>query len=77
MKATTNLRQLLQAGPRVVALFILNAMHPKIVEAAGFPAVSMTGAGTAAERGFPDVGLLTMSEMISNAHIPSHFVGTS
>jgi hypothetical protein len=36
MKATTNLRQLLQAGPRVVALFILNAMHLKIVEAAAF-----------------------------------------
>jgi 2-methylisocitrate lyase-like PEP mutase family enzyme len=27
----------------------------------------MTGAGTAAERGFPDVGLLTMSEMVTNA----------
>jgi 2-methylisocitrate lyase-like PEP mutase family enzyme len=27
----------------------------------------MTGAGTAAERGFPDVGLLTMTEMVSNA----------
>jgi 2-methylisocitrate lyase-like PEP mutase family enzyme len=67
MKATTNLRQLLQAGPRVVAPFILNAMHPKIAEAVGFPAVSMTGAGTAAERGFPDVGLLTMSEMVTNA----------
>ena len=27
----------------------------------------MTGSGTAAERGFPDVGLLTMTEMVSNA----------
>jgi 2-methylisocitrate lyase-like PEP mutase family enzyme len=27
----------------------------------------MTGAGTAAERGFPDVGLLTMTEMVANA----------
>ena len=27
----------------------------------------MTGAGTAAERGFPDVGLLTMTEMVGNA----------
>ena len=27
----------------------------------------MTGAGTAAERGFPDVGLLTMTEMVTNA----------
>ena len=27
----------------------------------------MTGAGTAAERGFPDVGLITMTEMVANA----------
>jgi 2-methylisocitrate lyase-like PEP mutase family enzyme len=27
----------------------------------------MTGAGTAAEHGFPDVELLTMSEMVTNA----------
>jgi 2-methylisocitrate lyase-like PEP mutase family enzyme len=67
MKTTTNLRQLLQAGPMVVAPFILNAMHAKIAEAVGFPAVYMTGAGTAAERGFPDVGLLTMSDMVANA----------
>jgi 2,3-dimethylmalate lyase len=67
MKTTTNLRQRLQAGPMTVAPFILNAMHAKIAEAVGFPAVYMTGAGTAAERGFPDVGLLTMSEMVANA----------
>ena len=67
MKTTTTLRQLLHTGPMVVAPFILNAMHAKIAEAVGFPAVYMTGAGTAAERGFPDVGLLTMSEMVSNA----------
>jgi 2-methylisocitrate lyase-like PEP mutase family enzyme len=33
----------------------------------GFDAVYMTGAGTSAERGFPDVGLLTMTEMVANA----------
>jgi 2-methylisocitrate lyase-like PEP mutase family enzyme len=67
MKTTAKLRQLLHTGPMVVAPFILNAMHAKIAEAVGFPAVYMTGAGTAAERGFPDVGLLTMSEMVTNA----------
>jgi hypothetical protein len=67
MKTTAKLRQLLHTGPMVVAPFILNAMHAKIADAVGFPAVYMTGAGTAAERGFPDVGLLTMSEMVSNA----------
>jgi 2-methylisocitrate lyase-like PEP mutase family enzyme len=44
MKTTTNLRQMLQTGPMVVAPFILNAMHAKIAEAVGFPAVYMTGA---------------------------------
>jgi 2-methylisocitrate lyase-like PEP mutase family enzyme len=51
----------------VVAPFILNALHAKIAESVGFEAVYMTGAGTAAERGFPDVGLLTMTEMVANA----------
>jgi 2-methylisocitrate lyase-like PEP mutase family enzyme len=67
MKMTTTLRQRLQAGPMLVAPFVLNALHAKIAEAVGFEAVYMTGAGTAAERGFPDVGLLTLTEMVSNA----------
>ncbi|HEY7490109.1 MAG TPA: isocitrate lyase/PEP mutase family protein [Candidatus Tectomicrobia bacterium] len=67
MKMTTTLRQRLQRGSMLVAPFVLNAMHAKIAAAAGFEAVYMTGAGTAAERGFPDVGLLTMTEMVTNA----------
>ncbi|PKB82191.1 MAG: hypothetical protein BZY88_04835 [SAR202 cluster bacterium Io17-Chloro-G9] len=67
MKSTTKLRQLLNGGSMVVAPFILNALHAKIAESVGFQAVYMTGSGTAAERGFPDVGLLTMTEMVTNA----------
>ena len=67
MKTTTTLRTMLDSGQMVVAPFILNALHAKIAESVGFQAVYMTGAGTAAERGFPDVGLLTMTEMVSNA----------
>ncbi len=67
MKATTKLRQMLAADNMVVAPFVLNALHAKIAESVGFEAVYMTGAGTAAERGFPDVGLLTMTEMVDNA----------
>lgn len=45
-----------------------DAMSAKLVEEAGFSAVYMTGFGTAASMlGKPDVGLLTMSEMVSNA----------
>ena len=67
MKTTTTLRNMLSSGQMVVAPFILNALHAKIAESVGFQAVYMTGSGTAAERGFPDVGLLTMTEMVSNA----------
>jgi 2-methylisocitrate lyase-like PEP mutase family enzyme len=67
MKATTKLRQMLNSEGMIVAPFILNALHAKIAESVGFEAVYMTGAGTAAERGFPDVGLLTMTEMVTNA----------
>jgi 2,3-dimethylmalate lyase len=67
MKATAKLRQMLNSERMIVAPFILNALHAKIAESVGFEAVYMTGAGTAAERGFPDVGLLTMTEMVTNA----------
>lgn len=67
MRNTTKLRKMLASDQMVVAPFILNALHAKIAESVGFQAVYMTGAGTAAEKGFPDVGLLTMTEMVANA----------
>ena len=67
MKTTTKLRQMINSDSLTVAPFVLNAFHAKIAESVGFQAVYMTGAGTSAERGFPDVGLLTMTEMVSNA----------
>ena len=67
MRATAKLRRMLASGQMITAPFILNAMHAKIAESVGFGAVYMTGSGTAAERGFPDVGLLTMTEMVANA----------
>jgi len=67
MRNTTKLRKMLASEQMVVAPFILNALHAKIAESVGFQAVYMTGAGTAAEKGFPDVGLLTMTEMVANA----------
>ena len=67
MKTTTKLRNLLKEDKLIVAPFILNALHAKIAEEVGVEAVYMTGGGTAAERGFTDVGLLTMTEMVANA----------
>ncbi len=51
----------------VTAPFCPNAFHAKIAQMVGFRAVYMTGFGTAADRGFPDVGLLTQTEMLQNA----------
>ena len=67
MKPTTKLRQLLQGENLIVAPFVMNGLLAKIAQSVGFEAVYMTGAGTAAEKGFPDVGLLTMTEMVTNA----------
>lgn len=45
-----------------------DALSAKLVEAAGFRAIYMTGFGTAASIfGVPDIGLLTMTEMVENA----------
>ena len=67
MKTTTMLRQLLNSDTLTVAPFVMNGLHARIAESVGFNAVYMTGAGTAAEKGFPDVGLLSMTEMVANA----------
>ncbi len=67
MKPTARFKQLLNSGEMVVAPFVMNALHAKIAESVGFSAIYMTGSGTSAERGYPDVGLLTQTEMVQNA----------
>ena len=62
--AAQRLRQMLNGPGMVVAPFVFDAFQARIAQAAGFEAVYMTGFGTAAARGFPDVGLLTMAEMV-------------
>jgi 2-methylisocitrate lyase-like PEP mutase family enzyme len=52
----------------VMAPGVADALNARLVRKHGFDAIYMTGAGTAATRlGMPDVGLLTMTEMIDNA----------
>lgn len=57
----------LAGGEMITAPGCYDALMAKLIERAGFPACYMTGAGTAASSGFPDYGLLTMSEMVANA----------
>ncbi|MEN6564842.1 MAG: isocitrate lyase/PEP mutase family protein [Veillonellales bacterium] len=72
MKSTTQLRHLLEKsnnGEILVAPGAHDALSAKLVEAAGFNAVYMTGYGASASLlGKPDVGLLTLSEMANQAH---------
>jgi carboxyvinyl-carboxyphosphonate phosphorylmutase len=70
-RATTRaaqLRRLLEGPEPVLAPGAYDALSARIVAAAGFPAVYMTGYGTSAGLlGRPDVGLLSGSEMVDNA----------
>jgi 2-methylisocitrate lyase-like PEP mutase family enzyme len=65
--SASKLRALLQAGPIVVAPGAYDGLTGKLIASAGFSAAYMTGAGTAAGLGYPDFGLLTMTEMADNA----------
>ena len=62
------LRQRLDGDGMVVAPGCYDALGARLIEQAGFDAAYMTGFGSAASRlGRPDVGLLTLSEMVDNA----------
>jgi 2-methylisocitrate lyase-like PEP mutase family enzyme len=67
MTGATGLRALLRGDAMVVAPGAYDGLTAKLVAQAGFPAVYMTGAGTSVSHGYPDFGLLTMTEMVENA----------
>jgi carboxyvinyl-carboxyphosphonate phosphorylmutase len=76
MRVTTRLRELLAGPELVVAPGAYDALSARLIAQAGFPVVYMTGFGTAASvLGQPDVGLLTMSEMVSRAAALAAVVG--
>lgn len=67
MTGDSRLRTLLRGEAMVIAPGVYDGLTAKLVEQASFPAVYMTGAGTSVSHGYPDFGLLTMSEMVENA----------
>ena len=67
MSQARDFRKQWQSGTLVVAPGAYDCITARAIERAGFPAVYMTGAGTAAAAGFPDYGLMTMTEMVENA----------
>jgi 2-methylisocitrate lyase-like PEP mutase family enzyme len=67
MSNAAKLRALLASGKMIVAPGAIDCITGRAIAQAGFSAVYMTGAGTSATLGYPDYGLITMSEMVGNA----------
>lgn len=66
MTPGARLRELMAKGT-VLAPFVFDGLQAKLAQAAGFDAVYMTGFGTAASYGLPDMGLIALGEMVGNA----------
>jgi 2-methylisocitrate lyase-like PEP mutase family enzyme len=64
MKRTTQLRSLLKGGKLLVAPGAFDGLSARLVEKAGFPLIYATGGGIARSMGYPDMGLVTMTEVI-------------
>lgn len=63
------LKDLLAGEQIVLAPGVYDGISAQLAQDAGFSAVYMTGAGVSAARGYPDYGLLTMSEMVEAAGV--------
>jgi 2-methylisocitrate lyase-like PEP mutase family enzyme len=64
---------LLGAGDVIVAPGVWDGLSSRLVTRAGFPAVYATGGGIARSMGYPDLGLLSLSEIVDRlANIVEH-----
>lgn len=64
MKRTTQLRSLLGDRRLLVAPGAFDGLSARLVESAGFPLIYATGGGIARSMGYPDIGLITMTEVL-------------
>jgi 2-methylisocitrate lyase-like PEP mutase family enzyme len=62
-----SLREILAAAELTIAPGCGDAMSARLIEAAGFEVAYISGAWTAALRGFPDVGVVSRGEMLDTA----------
>jgi 2-methylisocitrate lyase-like PEP mutase family enzyme len=67
MSQAAKFRALLGSRRMVVAPGAIDCITGRLIDQAGFAAAYMTGAGTSATLGYPDYGLVTMTEMVANA----------
>jgi 2-methylisocitrate lyase-like PEP mutase family enzyme len=65
MRATTKLRQLLATGRTVVAPGVFDGLSARLTEQAGFPAAYASGGAIARSTGVPDLGLLSLDEIVA------------
>jgi 2-methylisocitrate lyase-like PEP mutase family enzyme len=73
MRTTTALRQRLTGGRILVAPGVYDGLSARLARSAGFEAVYATGGGIARSLGYPDLGLLGMSEVMDRlANIVEH-----
>jgi 2-methylisocitrate lyase-like PEP mutase family enzyme len=63
MKATKQLRQLLRGSDIVVAPGVSDGLSARLVEQAGFKAIYASGGAISRGAGYPDLGLLSLSEV--------------
>ncbi|MEJ2718329.1 MAG: isocitrate lyase/PEP mutase family protein, partial [Deltaproteobacteria bacterium] len=66
MNKAGTLRTLLSRDRILPAPGVYNALTAKVAQYCQFECAYMTGYGTAASFGYPDIGLLTMTEMLDN-----------
>src|SRR5580704_11336611 len=65
MRATTKLRQLLAGARTLVAPGVFDGLSARLPEQAGFAAVYASGGAVARSAGVPDLGLLSLSEIVA------------
>lgn len=67
MKNTTRFRTMLEnRGPTLVP-GVFDGLSAALAEDVGFEAVALTGAGVSVTHGYPDLGLLTLTEIVERA----------
>ena len=69
MTKAREIRRKLSQSDIIRAPGVYDGITACLAEDAGFPAVYMTGAGTSMSLGYPDYGLVTQTEMVSNASV--------
>ncbi|MCH8240936.1 MAG: isocitrate lyase/phosphoenolpyruvate mutase family protein, partial [Proteobacteria bacterium] len=61
---TKILRKLIAGDGLIIAPGAYDGISATLINNAGFSAVYMTGSGTSAALGYPDFGLITLTEMV-------------